>query len=71
MVELALNLVVWWQEQGFGEVYLSVVRVVIFCLELNLHLLQEVIERLHEIIDEVKLVMVHVRGHYDCRRSCH
>ena len=41
------------------------IRIVFFWIQLDLHLFQEVVKRLHKVINEVKFVMIHLRWHYD------
>jgi len=48
-----------------------VVRVFLVGLERNLHLLQEVIERLHQVVNEVEFVVIHVRRHYNSGGPLH
>ena len=41
------------------EVYLAVVRVVVCMLQLDVHLLQKVVKRLNQVVNEVELIVVH------------
>ena len=61
--KFALNLVLGRQKEALREVYLSMVRVIVLHVKLNLHLFKKVIEWLHQVVNEVELVMVHHRWH--------
>ena len=46
-------------------------RVVLLCFQMNIHLLQEVVEGLYQVVNEIELVMVHLRRHDNCGGTSH
>ena len=54
-----------------GEVDLSVVSIVLLGLQIDVHLLQEMVKRLHQVVYKIELIVVHGRRHDYRRRSLH
>ena len=41
-------------------------RVILLSFQMNIHLLEEVVEGLYQVVDEIELIMIHLRRHDNC-----
>ena len=41
-------------------------RVIFLRFQMNIHLLEEVVEGLYQVVDEIELIMIHLRRHDNC-----